>query len=393
ASISFTGVSKVRFKEKGRLFSPVQTHEDEFLNWREANLARTKQSNPMLWRFRVPVPSTSSSKVSSRFTRDEDFANSPGYVLPPSFHVPHKDEDAEHVGRGVESEDGTVSYTLVATLTKPFFTHSYSGPTFCQMRLPISSLRSLESQNPAFHLISSCHEISPFSNAAEVPEPNRALVTEKTDDSHTLFGKELKPSININVSIPKYAIAGRRLDIDIRFCPNVEDFVAEKLAPLTLHAVNVDIISQNQIRVPGGMRRGAPAKWEQTILSCGIHGMDVPILQRSCTPSDFRSHRWDVTSLIPKLNQFTFDTPSFKTSNLAHSYTLKVWGELKIDNDTLGFNIKEPVIVLPCYSREDVPSSNPPLVLSRLGAGVEAENDAPPPYSEPVGLPNYARYS
>ncbi|KAL8803670.1 MAG: hypothetical protein Q9200_006121 [Gallowayella weberi] len=404
-SITFTGVSKVRFKEKGRLFSPVHSHEDEFLSWREANLARTNHPNPMLWRFRIPIPSTSLLNVSSRFARDEDFAHSPGYALPPSFHLPRREVD----GRESDSEYGTVSYTIVAMLTKPFFTHSYAGPTVCQMRLPLSSLRSLDTQNLALHTISSCHEISPCwaSNATGMPEPDCPLVAKRADDPRTLFLNEMKPTIDINVSMPKYAIVGRRLDIDIRFRPNVEAFVAEKLSPLILHAVNVEIISQNQIRVPGGLRREAPVKWEQTVLSGGLHAMDVPILQRSCHPSDFHSHRWDITSLIPKLNQFTFDIPSFKTSNLAHSYTLKVWGQLKIDNHTLGFDVKEPVMVLPCYSSEDVrPSTGTPLVLSRPRAGVGADNDAPPPYCEnptraadssgipeQAELPSYARYA
>ncbi|KAL8736506.1 MAG: hypothetical protein Q9166_000298 [cf. Caloplaca sp. 2 TL-2023] len=381
ASISFVGVSKVRFREKGRLFAPVHTHEDEIVNWRQPNLARTKQPNPMLWRFRVPIPSSVTSVASSRFTEDETFANSSGYPLPPSFHVPHQGEDPRYVERDAADKNVTVVYILIANLTKPYFTHSYSGPTVCQMHLSLSSLRSLQSQAPALQIISSSHHISPyklFGNIPDMPEYNRFGVAE----NHILFWNSMKPSIDVDVSIPKYAIAGRPLDVHIRFRHNLVGFEAEKLAPLILHTLNMKVTSTTQARVPGVLRHNLQAKWEQRLLCCSLDITQVPDLQRSCLLSDFRCHRWDVTSLIPKLNEFTLSIPSFKTSNLAYALTLNVWGELRICDETIRFNVKEPVIVLPRYNRADIPPSNTALVLSHTERSVEAENDAPPPYRE-----------
>lgn len=49
ASINFAGTSIVRFKEKGRLFSPVHTHEDELASWSQANLPHTKLHDRLIW--------------------------------------------------------------------------------------------------------------------------------------------------------------------------------------------------------------------------------------------------------------------------------------------------------------------------------------------------------
>ncbi|KAI4240279.1 MAG: hypothetical protein L6R40_005215 [Gallowayella cf. fulva] len=322
------------------------------------------------------------SNTSSRFTEDENFANSPGDPLPPTFPSPPKREDSTHVERELEHETGTVFYTLVATIKKPFFTHSYAGPTSCQMHLPLSSLRPLESQAPVLRVISSSHRIS------------SSGVSDDTRDTpayhHLGPAGNSDLSINVDVSIPKYAVVTRPLEIGVRFSHDIVDLAAEILPPLVLHAVNVEVISQTLARVPNGLRRGPHAKWEQKILCCSLDVTEIPVLQRSGTTSDTRYHQWDVTSLMPTLSRFTFDVPSFKTSNLAHSYTLTLSGELRVADETIRFDVKEPVVVLPRHSRGDIPRSSSALVIAQSETSIGVDNDAPPPYQEherPNGAP------
>ncbi|KAL9018135.1 MAG: hypothetical protein Q9185_004542 [Variospora sp. 1 TL-2023] len=94
ASISFTGLSRVRFKEKGRLFAPVHSHEEEFLGWWKTNLACTKRHDALVWKFNFWIPS---EERATRSSLEGDFSNRAVDALSPILgHLTYKKGDDKY---------------------------------------------------------------------------------------------------------------------------------------------------------------------------------------------------------------------------------------------------------------------------------------------------------
>ncbi|KAL8835241.1 MAG: hypothetical protein Q9170_003403 [Blastenia crenularia] len=376
ASISFTGISRVHFKEKGRLFSPAQTNEDDLVTWSQTNLARTKQHGRLTWAFSVPIPSnvhTSMSRSWSQIADDERFAKYPGHTLPPSFGAPSKGEYAQITQRETADRQINIVYMLKATLTKPHFTHSYSGPTACQLAVPLSPPPCPDSRVPAFHVNSSMHRISPYNLSTNVLDNNDAY-------SHDLFWKTMKPYIHLHLSMPGTIIAGQPLDINVSFDHSFVQFAAAKLPPVILQSFDVDVNLETCARVPSSSRRQPQAKWDERMLSCTLDATQVPVRERSRLLSESLSHKWDIHSLLPELKTKTLDIPTFKTWNIALSYTIHVRGEVQLDKEKMRFDVKKPLIVLPDHSRRDQLSSSDDAASE--GGQARSEGNTPPLYSD-----------
>ncbi|KAL9599877.1 MAG: hypothetical protein Q9219_003571 [cf. Caloplaca sp. 3 TL-2023] len=370
ASLSFTGISKVQFKEKGRLFSPAQNHEDDLLSWRQNNLARIKQRDRLIWPFSFPIPKnvhSSLTRASSHFSDDEKFARYPGYTLPPSFGAPPKGEYKRNGEKETAERHITIAYILKATLVKPHPTHPYSGPTCAQREIRLSPQPLLDSQVPAFHVDSSLHRISP---------PGLLNYAPNHDDVHG-YKSHLKPYIHLHVSMPGTIVTGQALDLNVSFDHSFMQSMAAKLPPVILQSLNVTVNLETHARASTGMRRQPQAKWEERLLSCGLDKSRVPSKERSCILSESLSHRWDVDTLLPELKNQTLDIPTFKTWNIALSYTLHVRGEVVLDKERIRFDVKKPLIVLPDHSIKEQVSLNEPTITE--GDALQSEEAAPPP--------------
>lgn len=407
ASVTFSGVSKVRFKEKGRLFSPVHTHEDEFLSVSRTNLARAMRQDAVFWKFRIPIPSYM-SKSSARFADNESFAKVPGSSLPPSFDALGQGNGFRQLERSNVDPHGKVIYTLAATLTKPFFTHSYVGPTICQMQLPLSSLRSLKTGTPALQTISfHYHDIALdklYDFPGELGDVRRALARDNRV-ARNCSKYFITPSITIKTSISIAFMTEQPLEVALYFHQAIPKYAREKLSPPVLHALNVEIFSQIQARAPSALRCEPRAEGGKRRASYSLDGARLPTSQSSYQlPGEKYSgfqwnsgdqvdsgcqwdsgYQWDIGALVQNSSTTSIDTPTFKTSNLSLSYTIHVRAEFSVCDRKISFDVRKPLLVEPRFSRGDVLPSKKRIGTSHAEGEKENEGDAPPPYSEHQG--------
>ncbi|KAI4191176.1 MAG: hypothetical protein L6R41_000313 [Letrouitia leprolyta] len=374
ASVSFLGTSNLRFKEKGRLFSPAHTHEDDLVNLCQGDLASANGQDRFVWPFSFTIPSNVQpcvSRTPSQYLDDDKFAKHPGYTLPPTVRTSPKRDLVKSADKVSAERHINVAYVVKATLTKPHFTHPYPGPTQCQKDVPVSPHPLHDTQVPAFHIYSYLHRVSPNNLTTDVLGRDRTY-------SRDVFWKTMKPYVHLHLSMPGNISSSQALDINLAFDHSFVRSVAVHLPPIILHSFNVSVISETCARISGGQRRHPQSKWEEKVLNCSLNEAKVPIKDRSRVLAESLSHKWDISSLVPELRTSTLGIPSFKTQNIAMSYTLHVRGEVKLDNEKIRFDVKKPLIVLPEYSAEDVePSSGSPPYES---TNRDDESNVPPPY-------------
>ena len=398
ASITLKCVARVHFKESGRIFSPDHTHEIVLLHWQKRILARKKHPGHIAWAFSFSMPSNVQLACSSRWSSsagDSSFASNRGHLLPPSL--------SKYLDEGLipnlaeEPLDGVVSivYTLKATLTKPYFSHPYSGPTNREREIIFSPLRQEEPQcNP--QVTSSTHSLSPYNLTSNVRDHDSA-------HAQRLYWTTMKPTVTLHISIPTVVASGQVLGIKLSFEHNISQVLIKKLPPLILNTISIYVSAETYARVPGGLRRDPQTGWEHAY-SIG-HLKDSDEADRAIMLTDANTKRWDVNSLLKELNERSIDIPTFKTYNIARSWTLEVQGELKLADQKMPFDVKKPLVVLPRYNREEVLReirSNEIATASLSSNNIEREDGAPPPYSlhegnapsssttaEGIGLPSY----
>ncbi|KAI4284123.1 MAG: hypothetical protein L6R35_004984 [Caloplaca aegaea] len=379
ASISFTGLSRVRFKEKGRLYAPVHSHEDEFLGWWKTNLACTKRHDALVWNFNFCIPS---EERATRSSHEGDFSNRAADALSPTLgHLTDKEGEDKYAA---------VTYILKASLSKPDSSHSYAGPTVCQIQLPFSPLCLETFRDCPPHVVSSSHPIPPYNLATTVfgRGENR-----RRRSLSNVFWTSMGPRLDTTVLTPKIAVAAQPLDIKLSFDHNLMPFAARQLPPVILETLSIELVSETRARIPNASPRDPQAKWTEITFCCKLDAASIPVEQRSGMLTRSKEHRWDANLLVPELNAGLPVTPSFVTPSLSHAHTLRVRGQMDIDTEKIQFNVEKPLIVLSQYSRED------PLAFSSKSASmsesdyVEDETSAPPPYTEAssgaMTLPSY----
>ncbi|KAL8940805.1 MAG: hypothetical protein Q9216_002631 [Gyalolechia sp. 2 TL-2023] len=374
ASVSFSGTSSLRFKEKGRLFSPAHAHEDNLVSLCQGELTPTNQEGRFIWPFSFTIPSKVQPCVSRpplQFPEDEKFAKYPGYTLPPSIGPSPRGDSIKSADKEAADRHIAVVYVVKATLTKPHFSHPYSGPAVCQREVQLSPHPLRDTGVPAFHVYSYMHRVSPHNLTTDVLGHDNVY-------SHNLFWKTMKPYVHLHLSVPGHIFSSQPLDINLSFDHSFVHFAAVQLPPVVLHSLSVSVISETCARVSSGQRRHPQSKWEEKVLSCSLKL--APVKDRSCVLAGSLSHKWDINSLVPALRTSTLNTPTFKTWNFAMSYTLHVQGGIRLDKENIRFDVKKPLVVLPDYSVEDaLPPSGP---TPYDNTHVEMEANAPPPYSK-----------
>ncbi|KAL8980115.1 MAG: hypothetical protein Q9177_005968, partial [Variospora cf. flavescens] len=289
-----------------------------------------------------------------------------------------------------DNKYAAVTYILKATLSKPDSSHSYAGPTVCQIQLPFSPLCLETFRDCPPHVVSSSHPIPPYNLATTVfgrgENRRRRSLT-------NVFWTSMGPRLDTTVLTPKIAVAAQPLDIKLSFDHNLMHFAARQLPPVILETLSIELVSETRARIPNASPRDPQAKWTEITFCCKLDAASIPVEQRSGMLTRSKEHRWDANLLVPELNAGLPVTPSFVTPSLSHAHTLRVRGQMDIDTEKIQFNVEKPLIVLSQYSRED------PLAFSSKSASmsesdhVEDETSAPPPYTEAssgaITLPSY----
>lgn len=411
ASVTFSGASKVRFGERGRLFYPAHTYEGEFVSVNRTHLARTTRQDAVLWKFRVPIPTTL-SESSASFADDESFAKFPGSSLPPSFDAQGQGNGFRQLEKRNVGPHGKIVYTLVATLAKPFGTQRRIGLRTCQMQLPLSSLRSQEAEAPALQTISFHHHNIMLENLDDwatkaMPRIVHCGLARSSHVSFNCLNEFIKPSITIKTSIPVTPVAEQPLEIALFFDSATTKYAREKLAPLVLHALDVEITSHIQARAPSALRREPRMKGGERCAFYSLDAARLPTSQRFYqlyeedieylsargNPWNLRfqpeigylrhiEYQWDIGALVPNPSTTPLDTPTFKTSNLSLSYTVHLRAEFSLCGEKIPFDITRPLDVAPRFSKEDVLPPKNRIGTSHAEGEKQNEGDAPPPYSE-----------
>ena len=402
ASITLKSVSKVRLKEKGRLFSPGHSHELILLKWDKNSLARTEYPNRISWPFSFSMPSSVQSAWASHSSSSAEgdcFTSDPDHSLPPSFDGVAEEDLTQNMVEACSDKHAAIVYTLSATLSQPHHTHSYSGPTRCQRDFRFSHFRQHE-VHAKIQATSLTYQISPDSLTSGVHDHNGA-------QAQCLYWREMQPIITLHTSIPPVVMSGQVLSVKLSFEHNVSRVLVGKLPPVVLRTIKVSVISETFARVPGGLRRDPHARWEHASLFGYLELCDIPTGECSISFIDSETLLWDLNTMIPELNTHTVDVPTFKTFNIARSYTLQIQGELSIADQKLHFEVRKPLLVLSPYSEEktlaeSLPSSS--LAKSIESSDLEPGDGAPPPYAmhegsfstgsaagKSAGLPSYHR--
>ena len=373
ATINFAGSSTVPIQENGRLFSPVQIHESNHVSLSKSNLPRTKYDDRIIWPFSFQIPNNvhpSMSASLSRYSNDDSFAKHPGYTLPPTFRAPRKRTHSQSAQKKYEDRHVTIRYALIATITK-------SGQSkeimTCTKDIQISPHPFIDSRVPTFHIDSSLHRISPSNLTTSVLDNDNVY-------NQYLFWKAMTPSIHLHLSMPGTVVAGQPLAINVSFDHSFVRCATEKLPPVILQSLEVHVDALTYARLPNISHRVSQRQWQERLLSCSLDAARVPIEERSCVLAESLSHNWNINSLVPELDNSTLDMPTFKTWNIALSYTLHVRGEVRLDDDKMQFNFKRPLVVLPASSAKESLPSNGSTPHQSMHFSREAS--APPPYSK-----------
>lgn len=212
-------------------------------------------------------------------------------------------------------------------------------------------------------------------------------------NAHKLFWKSMKPCLDVEVSIPKCAIIGRKLDVKLRIDHNLKQLPAEKLPQVILEAVRIELVSETRLRIPNGPRRDPQTKWTKLISYYILNATRIPVEKRSRKLTKSKANGWYATVLVPELKNDLRVTPSFATPSLSHSYYLRVRGRWKCDNEEIRVDVEKPLIVLSAYGMEDALLSKGQSTSQFDSGHGEDEASAPPPYTEACGgeiaLPSY----
>ncbi|KAI4194648.1 MAG: hypothetical protein LQ348_002596 [Seirophora lacunosa] len=291
ASISFAGLSRVHFKET-RLFSSALSHDDEYIAWRKANLACTKHHDGLIWNFQFYIPTEEHSRC---FAHEESFSKRAADALTPTFCTSQIAGDNNLTHKKGEDNYAAVTYTLKADLAKPHSSHSYPGPTACQIPLPLSPIRLQSFHDLPPNVVSSSHHISPHKLTTRVlDQADYAHLGLPNDpvNAHKLFWKFMKPCLDVEVSIPKCAMIGRKLDVKLRIDHNLKQLPAEKLPQVILEAVRIELVSETRLRIPNGPRRDPQTKWTKMISYYLLNATRIPVETRSRKLTKSKANGW-----------------------------------------------------------------------------------------------------
>ncbi|KAL8947961.1 MAG: hypothetical protein Q9222_005808 [Ikaeria aurantiellina] len=365
-SITFSGTSRVQFKEKkGRRFFPSLAHNDDLVFRQQTNISRTKNIDPMIWKFQLRIPSNVQDfpkSKSSKFSNNERYVSNAGYALPPSFTIQSKNDT---------DTKAEITYRLEAILKKPHFSHSYPGPPFCKMDVPVSASHDADGHRP--RTLATIHSISPATLTAPVHD----------DDNHqseSSWAAE-NPSLTIFFSAPDIIVAGKAPVLELWVSHNLIQIAAEQLSPLTIKTLSVNITSQTNMRA-SRLGREYHTSFDEQHISSTLDGTDFPEEQRMCGLTECNPRKWDIAALMSDLSALTLDAPAVKTSNLAHSYTLRMQAQFILGEEAIDFDTTKALKVLPRCNGEGPQGlrnhhATPNEEQSEGNAG-----DAPPSYSQ-----------
>ena len=391
ASVTLTGVARVRFKEKGRFLASESTHECLLINQVQPDLLRTKHSAGLAWPFTFIMPdsvlATMPRRASLTFSESAPFATQPGHPLPPNLSEALNERFVRIKDAETPDKNITIAYFVTGTLRKPHLTHSYTGQTTCHKAFHFAPLRSSEAQENENHTVSTRSQNKP---PGYLPGDSSSIKMN---------------SVNVHVSLPRVAIIGHPLKIEVRFDIESVQEAVQDYSFMALERVEVGIFAETRARVPGLVGRDVQAFWISEVFSRQSVGDHMGPQERSILLTESATRCWNLLPVMPELNALAFEAPSFETYNISRSYMLEVRGHLALGQHDTPFDVTSKLIVLPRYTRREVTrvtSSTLPLNHSSRARDNEQKDGAPPSYfpnkadlrassdaPEADGLPSY----
>ena len=385
ASISLVGIARVKFKEKGRLFSQDATHECELVRIHSRDLTRVANDDQISWTFNIPLPPTTQPTRSNQFDSsaqgNQDFASNIGHPLPPTFGGGLTD-DFMHLPKAESPEKNvTIVYNIHAVFDKPFHTHPYKGPLSCSTTISVSTLPSPDANLQKQHVV-----------ASDMPLPRNHLPGTPQQVPN--------PNLTLQTCLPStLPSSSANMDIKLRLSHSIPDYLTDKLPPVTMQSFAVTLHSDTLLRVPTTSNSSI---WPRETLVRFAQSYQLahlpPISARDDPSGDSESElhnrsillagptelaEWHLADLLPALRSLDVaETPSFKTFTVARTYQLQLKCDLVYESQKLSFEVARPLVVISPDVGGRMPSGADAshLLGEAEGAHAPDDNDAPPPY-------------
>ena len=362
ASIKFTGVAGTRIGLRGNATLPLYSVETILFQFTQhLSVGRKSQEGTeQVWSFEFKFPSgTQSTPQKQRYSGDSSFQRNPGHALPPSFRGGPRPIDSDHA---------VITYTLEATATRPYSTHPFpSANVKSEKSLAFCSVREIEDYRPiSSPFVKNLSLTGHYLGNAEESRHGKSLGGRSELD---IKGQPISlrtPYLyfDIRTETPEIACAGARLPmcIGLKF-DNARSNV--KTLPIAyLRHIIISLQSHTRIRTPApylGLGQEPQENWSETLPLADSGSVNMPL-----------SERWSVNDLIKNLRIEETVVPTFKTYNVARTYTLHVEIKAEIAQNPLSCKMERQLAILPAVSK--VPVRNTMLsaaAIARISSGEE----------------------
>lgn len=361
AAVKFVGVARTKIGSRINIHQPQHSSETTLFQYIRDLGTGSKTAEGTVWPFEFHFPSgtQSGSTIKNRYSGDQNFHRNPGHSLPPSFRGGP---------RPTEMENGVVRYTVEAIVTKPYSTHPFPGTLRYGKPIPFCPVRDTENHQPI---------LSPIAKTLTVSCSLSQLYTSESDTALNPSVQTRDLSFTINTHTPNSTCAGSKLPIKIGVAHDLTQHSLPAIPPVYLRSVHIDLESITKIRTPAlylGLGQEPQECWTEKSKIAESGPINIPL-----------SESWDVQELIKNMNVSDIVTPTFKTFNIARTYTLQVAVEVQCLERKINFNVERQLIILPAAWKTQNRSAAWRTAIPRARRRNSTLEEPPPPYEEHEG--------
>ena len=372
ASIKFIGTTRTKIGAKGNNQPSHSIETTLFLFTQDLNVGeKAQQGTDQVWPFEFAFPTgAKATPQKQRYSNHANFQRIPGHALPPSFRGEARPDRPDH---------NCITYTLEATLTKPYSTHPFPPGTMkVEKSLAFCPVRETENYQPI---------ATPIVQELSI-KGHHLLSTVERDQEHSLRGRSEHnirghalsihaPHLvfDIRTEAPEIACAGAKLPMCIGVEYDKERSNVQTIPPVYLRNIIVSLESVTHVRTPTtylGLGQEPQDSWTETTHLADSGPINIPLPER-----------WDVRDLIKNLEISDTVVPTFKTYNIARTYVLHIDIEAEIAHQPLSVKMERGLTVLPAVSK--TPMVGQLRVVPRAMARTSLCDESPPPYEQHEG--------
>ena len=328
ASIKFIGTVRTKIGPRINIHQPSYSSEATLFQFTQYLSVghKSQRGAAQIWPFDFSFPSSAQSTSQTlRFTRDAKFSKDPGHALPPSFRG---------ASRSREWDSNAVTYTLEATISKPYFSHPFPrGINKFSRDLPFCQSRDSEHYTLASGFVTKPVTLSDL----QVPNVRQTVTEQLYEPTQKL--------VTVLMEAPTAIPAGKQLPLHVGLIQE-----APELNPHStpfLQSVDLILISLSHVRTQStyfGLGQEPYESWSESWTLADSGAIHIPL-----------SERWDVRDLVKDIKVPLDMVPNFKTYNIARSYKLNMKAVISTEDHRcrIPLELEQDITILPAMSRAD----------------------------------------